>query len=293
MLNKIVYSLNQPHPGYYSLKAYFRIVLAITVIVFLIIALLQPLNIGQRNIQNNPFLTAAVYAGASAAILSLNAIWFLIFPKWFVQENWTLGKELLVAFYQFFSIAVVIWIIKHFRGVATDESGIGNSFFLAIAIGLLPYLIATFVRHNYLLKQHTKEVAQLNQQLSVDQSTNTEHINSEKLLLIPKLESPVAVSDFLYAESRGNNLLIQSEQNNKPVVYTVRSTLNEFVEANRHFTQLFRCHRSFIINMDRILKVEGNAAGYQVLLHNQLPAVVVARSNVAAFRKKIENNSGA
>lgn len=290
MLNKIVHSLNQPHPGYYSLKAYFRIVLTITVIVFLIIALLQPLNMGQRNIQNNPFLTAAVYAGASAVILSLNAIWFLVFPKWFSRENWTLGKELMVALYQFFSIAVVIWFIKLFKGTAADDFSIGSSFFLAIAIGLLPYLIATFVRHNYLLKQHTKEVLQLNQQLSADQSANAENINSEKLLVIPKLESPVAVPDFLYAESRGNNLLIQAEQSNKPVVYTVRSTLNEFVEANSHFTQLFRCHRSFIINMDRILKVEGNAAGYQVSLHSQLPAVVVARSNVAAFRKKIENH---
>lgn len=128
---------------------------------FLILSILQPFKIGERNIAGNPYVTAAVYAGGAFLAMSLNGVWLLIFYNWFRPEKWTLGKELIVMICQFFSIGLTIWLINHLRGTfSPEDAGFGKSFFLAIAIGILPCIVATFGRHNY-LRYHLKEVAAL------------------------------------------------------------------------------------------------------------------------------------
>ncbi|MBZ4188758.1 LytTR family DNA-binding domain-containing protein [Niabella beijingensis] len=288
-MNRLINTLKQPHPGYGDLRIYFRTVLGIVLVVFLILSILQPFKIGERNIEGNAYITAAVYAGGAFLAMSLNALWLLLFRDWFRAESWTLGKELIVMGYQFFSIGITIWLINHFRGtLAPEDTGFARSFFLAIAIGILPYIIATFGRHNYLLRHHLKAVAAFNEQLKELQMLKQEDAGRKTgtgYLNIPRLEHPVGVDDFLFAESKGNNLLIQFVANNRVQTHTVRSTLNDFAQANADISHLFRCHRSFIINLDKIMQVQGNAAGYQVVLHPELPPVVVARSNVAAFKQ--------
>ncbi|MCD2423845.1 LytTR family transcriptional regulator DNA-binding domain-containing protein [Niabella pedocola] len=234
-------------------------------------------------------MTAAVYAGGAFLAMSLNGAWLLIFVKWFRPERWTLGKELIVMVYQFFCIGLTIWLINHLRGtLGPEDASFGKSFFLAIAIGILPYMIATFGRHNYLLRHHLKEVAAFNVQLKGLQAQKEEQVFAQPVsgyLTIPRLDQVIDVNDFLFAESKGNNLVIQVCLNNRLQQYTLRSTLNDFARANAHIDPLFRCHRSFIINLDKVLQVQGNAAGYQVLLHPDLAPVVVARSSVPAFKK--------
>nr|WP_262909650.1 LytTR family DNA-binding domain-containing protein [Niabella pedocola] len=149
-------------------------------------------------------------------------------------------------------------------------------------------MIATFGRHNYLLRHHLKEVAAFNVQLKGLQAQKEEQVFAQPVsgyLTIPRLDQVIDVNDFLFAESKGNNLVIQVCLNNRLQQYTLRSTLNDFARANAHIDPLFRCHRSFIINLDKVLQVQGNAAGYQVLLHPDLAPVVVARSSVPAFKK--------
>ncbi len=290
-MNRLNHILKQPHPGYGNLRIYFRTVLGIVIVVFLILSILQPFKIGERNIEGNPYITAAVYAGGAFLAMSLNALWLLSFRGWFRPEKWTLGKELIVMVYQFFSIGLTIWLINHLRGtLAPKDASLTRSFFLAIAIGILPYIIATFGRHNYLLRHHLREVAAFNEHLKEVQTQNREPVRqlpAAAFLKIPKLDTAIRINDFLYAESKGNNLELQMLKDDKVLTLTIRSTLNDFTEANEAFSQLFRCHRSFVINMSHILEVQGNAAGYKVVLHASLLPVVVARSCVGAFRQKM------
>jgi len=296
-LNRLIHTLKQPHPGYGNLRIYFRTVLGIVLVVFLILSILQPFKISERTIAGSPYVTAAVYAGGAFLTMSLNALWLLVLYNWFRPEKWTLGRELIVMAYQFFSIGLTIWLINHLRGTLTPEdASFGKSFFLAVAIGILPYIIATFGRHNYLLRHHLKEVAAFNDRLKELQAQKNGHATTQTTtgyLNIPRLDHPIAINAFLFAESKGNNLVLQVLLNNRLQQYTLRSTLNDFAQANAHISPLFRCHRSFIINLDKVEQVQGNAAGYQVLLHPDLAPVVVARSSVPAFKKILAGRSSA
>lgn len=291
-MKKITHLLHQPHPGY-TKAGYFRTVAGITIVVFLILAIFQPFNIGDRNINGNPYLTALIYAGGAAITMSVSSLWLFLLPKWFERKNWTLGKELPVLVYQMISIAITIWLINIFRGtVPRGDATFSRSLFLVIAIGILPYILATFVKHIYLLRNNLQQAQQMNDRLKSETGLHNDatafQMPEKAVVTVPKLLNRILLDEFIYAESKGNNLLIQCEVNGILFQHSVRCTLNEFSLANKNNPQLFRCHRSFIINTQKILRVEGNAAGYQVKLHPELPGIVVARSNVEAFKKVLK-----
>ena len=68
----------------------------------------------------------------------------------------------------------------------------------------------------------------------------------------------------------------------------VGSTLSEFEGGNSHFNQLFKCNNSIIVNINRVLWVEGNAAGYKLALHPKLSPVAVADDKRIKFKKLME-----
>lgn len=277
--------LKQAHPGYSNLRVYFKTVAGISLVVFLILAIFQPFHMGERNIGGSRLLTAVSYAGIAAVTMSLAALWILLFPNWFDNKKWTLGKELIVLVYQMITISVVIWLVNRYRASETPvEDSYPGSLFLVFAIGILPYIVVTFIRHNYLLRHHLKAAREMSEQLH---GKKFDLNDDDHFLVNAKLSPPVRLSEFLYAESRGNNLYIQyvDKASGQPLFQLIRSSMKEFQQANSAHARLFRCHRAFIINIDKILEMRGNAAGYEVVLHNSFAPITVSRSNVEAFKR--------
>lgn len=287
-MKKIIQILNQPHPGYPGAISYFKTVAGISFSVFLILSLLQPFNIASRNIGGDPYLSALVYSFGAAITMSANFTWLLIFPRWFEPVKWTLGKELLVLIFQIVTIAVTIWAINIFRGnlPSTDKTYM-RSLLLVINVGALPYIIATFVKHNYLLRRNLHEAQEINRNLQVNASEIRNKEFVDEALIIPRLTGKISLGEFLYAESKGNNLIICFIRQGLIAQNTMRCTLNEFMKLNNHLPKVFRSHRSFAINLDKVLSINGNASGYQVSLHPQAPAIVVSRSVVPAFKERV------
>lgn len=293
LFQKFSHILKQPHPGYQNLPGYFKMVAAISVVVFLILSILQPFNIGQRNINGNAYITAIVYAGGAALTMGIGAIWLLLFPGWFNNKNWTLGKDFIVFSYQLISIGFTIWAINNYRNLE-DERGYGRAVFLVFTIGILPYALITFIKHNRYLKQSLKEAEQMNLQLKSLQNAHHAEAGVSSVtdhpayLILTKSSVKIPVSEFLFAESKGNNLYINHTHQNRPKTEIMRCTINEFSENNLLYPSLLRCHRSYIINMDKVQKIQGNASGYQLVLSTDLPIVTVARSYVNIFKMKLD-----
>jgi DNA-binding LytR/AlgR family response regulator len=59
------------------------------------------------------------------------------------------------------------------------------------------------------------------------------------------------------------------------------------------YSSFFRCHRAFIVNLDKIEQVEGNAQGYKIKLQGAENLIPVSRNlnrefsdRLLAFRKQ-------
>ncbi len=86
-MNRILALFCRPHPGCANFKAYIVTSTVIAAGVFLVLSFLQPFNLGDRNILDNPFLTAALYAGGSYVTMLINFVWLKFFPRFFQTKD--------------------------------------------------------------------------------------------------------------------------------------------------------------------------------------------------------------
>jgi DNA-binding LytR/AlgR family response regulator len=59
--------------------------------------------------------------------------------------------------------------------------------------------------------------------------------------------------------------------------------------CNGH-ASFFRCHRSYIVNMDKVTKVKGNSQGYRLCFNELHDTVPVARKMNEELKRKIRNS---
>lgn len=282
--------LNQSHPGYSELPVYFRTITGIAVVVFMILSIFQPFNLHERNINGDPILTAAVYAGCAFLTMLLSTLWILLFPGLFAPENWTLKREFGIIVYQMSSIAGSVWLLNIYRGVMLPgEASYLRTLLMVFSTGILPYVVITFIRHNYMLRKNLAEARELNGRLEKIPAEDA----VQKTLLIPKMNTPVLLESFYFAESKGNILHFFCRIDDEVIEYKVRSTISEFEKDNSGLKALFRCHRSFVINLKKVIRAEGNAAGLRVMLHPMLPGITVSRTRVGAFYEALEKQKAA
>ena len=58
----------------------------------------------------------------------------------------------------------------------------------------------------------------------------------------------------------------------------LRSTLKKMEDAVADYSFLFRCHRTYLVNMELVVKVIGNAQGYRLHLSGLEESIPVSRN---------------
>ncbi|WP_436414840.1 LytTR family transcriptional regulator DNA-binding domain-containing protein [Petrimonas sp.] len=287
-MSVILTILRRPHPGYPNFKVYFQICSTIALGVFLTLSILQPFNMGDRNILGNPFLTALVYAGGAYAATLINSVWINFFPRSFSNEKWTVGREIILCLYQLICVASAIWLINYFRGSWSPRiNSYSDMLWIVTSVGFFPYVTALLIRNIYLLKNRMQKAAKMNISLILD-NKEPRIENASQYINLRTIDRPIEVDAFISAESKSDYLVVNIAKNGKLEQLNVNTTLEEFETENAQLNQLFRCHDKFLINRNRIIWIEGNAAGFKLLLHHDLPAVCVSRERAEELKKRLK-----
>lgn len=58
----------------------------------------------------------------------------------------------------------------------------------------------------------------------------------------------------------------------------LRSTLRRMEDALASWPQFFRCHRTYLVNLDKVAHVSGNAQGYRLHLEGLDDTIPVSRN---------------
>jgi DNA-binding LytR/AlgR family response regulator len=92
--------------------------------------------------------------------------------------------------------------------------------------------------------------------------------------------------DILFIESEGNYVEVTFiGENNDIERALLRSSLKRVVKQLRGFPFLFKCHRSYIVNVKRIKRTNGNAQGYKLHLEGADKEIPVSRSYLKKFKE--------
>lgn len=227
------------------------------------LCIFEPYGLYRIDNERNKIALISLYVGGS---FISSAIHFTI--QDFVIKKYTLGNTIL-------------WIALYFLIVGSVVSAIheymfnGGDYRLKIfwvfqrnilSIAIIPMTIFVLIHYNLTLKKRLQMATALTRGISSRPQEEEKDcriaINSEN-----KKESfEMPLRDLIYITSSDNYIDVFYLSEGKPVHCLLRYTLSGVEADNADVKEIWRCHKSYIINKRKIESVSGNTAGYRIKL---------------------------
>ncbi len=304
-MKRISQLFKKPYPLEERKPAQLKLALLFGVVVFLFIFILNPF--GQMPGSKALFTNASVAGALTFFTITLNFfLLFPIFPLFFKEEKWTVGRELVWTFIIIISIATVNMLagVLFGGGRFSMSSWIQMIFYTSI-IGIAPAAVSIILNQQRLLKKYKNEAAVINETIvpAVEENLST----VEKLLTTVNEPKPLgAITDLLtiVAENEKDNLTITAAsflaatsadnyvkifflQDNKLATAVMRTTLKKLEENTISYPQIFRSHRTALVNLTAVKKLTGTAQGYRLILDLLPDEIPVSRSLNSVIKEKL------
>ena len=269
--------LNSPYPLLQKAKYKWLFALLSGLFVFLFLIFFQPFGASQSIAYKYIFL-----AGFGVAVFLGVATTYFILPKLFREffrpEKWTIGKEILLQ-------SCCILIISAFNSIHNYNwwrdidlyQTFLNFLIITISIGIFPIIGLIFFKERTLSKRNIERARLLSNQLppAAVEETITLQIQEESVK-----ESPIVMqlSQFVYAQSEGNYITIYYLDDSTLMHKLIRLSLKQLEIQLENLSQIKRCHRSYLINMQHITSINGNARSLTIQLEKVATSIPVSRS---------------
>lgn len=212
--------------------------------------------------------------GGFGLIVSLILIFFEIIVQPLIKlniKNWTLKKSILWSFFEMLTIIVAFFLYKNFW---TNFENFNFGELLNIAgitaiIAIIPVIFITILLENWLLKDNLKKAALLQKTVETNIQSTPPPINSNNKIIKLHAENQqlalkIDIEKLILIESSDNYVTVYYLKNNLLKKSLIRSSLKS-IEEQISQDNILRCHRSFIVNLNKVTKVDGNSRG--LLLH--------------------------
>jgi len=102
----------------------------------------------------------------------------------------------------------------------------------------------------------------------------------------------VSPSDILFIESIANYVSVWYQDGEEIKQKRLRSTLKSVEQTLSEYDFLVHCHRAFMVNINFITHIEGNAAGCQLQLFSVQKSIPVSKANIELLRSRIAAKEG-
>lgn len=261
-------------------------------LVFLILFLLKPFGLDGLPFATLLFDTIGYGLITATIIFATSKTLPLLFPKYFEEDHWTVGKEVIsITFY-----TILIAIGNYSYNVVKDYTDFTweGFFFMLLSTASIAAIVVSVVvllQANRSLKRNLQSAKSMSHKIHT-QTPETLKAPSPSMLLPSEVESQsielhperivCLVSDAnyidcIYLDSK------QQQQKNR-----IRNRMRSIEELLQPYPYLFRCHRAFIVNTNYIEKVDGNAKGYILQLNEYDTPIPVARSKGKKLKELLD-----
>lgn len=297
--------LNEPFPintwKWYRLRG-----LGFGLFVFLFLFLFQPFSLNLFETKKLLYVTL-VYGAATGAVILCGG-W--IFSKWIAprldDEKWTLGKQIVWnVLLMVFITLLNVYVTQLMHQTVLPLWWWGVMLKWVLMLGVLPVAVAELIAYNQHLRHHLKTATRLSQ--LVQQPVHSTHTASLQLQTANGARPRPADNGtiVLTGENQGEKLellrehllAVQALDNYVNVFWEaadqlqstlLRSTLSNIAGQVSGSAYIYRTHRSWLVNVQRVARVDGNAQGLKLsvaLMDQQVP---VSRSNISGYRRLTE-----
>ncbi|SFW21465.1 LytR/AlgR family response regulator transcription factor [Cellulophaga fucicola] len=275
--------LKEPYPYYYdNTKRLFVLLILISILSFSFSYFFEPF-------------------GFNVTEHKINSIWIILFHAFIpvpiayiyfrllditLKDNtvWTLGKEIFHLSIILLIIGICSFLIRDLIYTNPDNWSLRylweemrNTFL----VGFLLILIILPLNLERLINKHTTNLRELPKNKALELQNNI-------IILINSSVSndnfELKIKDFLFAKVESNYTEIVTSSANGIRKKLIRITLKELEKQLQPVDQyIFKTHRSYLVHLNAIESISGNAQGYQLSLKNCSITIPVSRSKTTKF----------
>ena len=279
--------LNKPFPfiGKKNHRIFASVFFSGFIYVFLLI--FQPFGIS--DIQYYKPVFVAGFFGITFVVLLFS---FLIAPNisksLFDFDKWTIKKNVIFIVAQFLIITVLNWIYNSTIGKGiTEQHSLFYFVFITVSVGIIPTLfLIYFIEKN--LSRKNQHIA-TNFTKSIQHRTNISENSKIKLLSQNNDETIIIeLNQLICIKSEGNYLKVFFRVENEIKSKLIRNSIKSIEEQLIIFKNIIRCHRSYIVNLDTVSKMSGNARNFNLHIERLGFKIPVSRSFPKEIFKKLD-----
>ena len=233
--------------------------------IFLFLYIFRPFDV---NIFQKIILEYTLGVGIIAAIATFIVLYIpaLIFKEYFNEDKWTIGRNLSLMFIGVSIVGVFLW---YFTKICSEvyllpKINLLDFLLYTFLISLIPLIFFIFLNEKKLRIRREKKVIEI-KEIKKEKESNFSKVISKNINIISdngKENITFFIDDLVYVTSQGNyaSFFIKKENDLKEKI--LRVTLNKIVTELKDHSNIIRCHKSYIVNIDYISDISGNARGY-------------------------------
>jgi hypothetical protein len=276
--------LDKPYPFNDDLKHNAKIILFISLGILVFLLIFQPIEISSFTTKEIFFLVTGI-AVSTFLVLTINLIVLpSLFANVFNSSKWDIKREIAWNVWILLAISSsdMLFYSKLFGVIDIGFPDVGRIIFL----GFLPVAVLIIINQDRLLRSNLKSAQLLNKRLleRKEQNEKLVHFVSE----YKNDEITLKPSTLFLIKSADNYIELYYEREGLLQKHTVRSSLKNIEITLHDFDYLFRCHRSYIININHIKEIQGNSQGYKLYFENLDFPVQVSQKYISEFKRIIK-----
>tara|TARA_R110002167_G_scaffold158880_6_gene354246 strand:- start:12497 stop:13375 length:879 start_codon:yes stop_codon:yes gene_type:complete len=287
--NKILRFLKQPYPFYFRGKD-----LAIIAIIVFLMSLIfnyffRPFDVYTPEHRLDYFWISFIHSMTPLLVFLLWLPILYLAPR--IDEGWNIGREIL--FIVIFLLLVGLGQFL-FRDVIYDNPNnwswrylfeeIGNT----IMVGILFIFILVPLNYNRLNRQNIRNAGHV----SPYKSHTTAFDHPSELFIRTNVKNDdfqLPIASFLYAKAERNYAEIYLKADSGISKLLKRISISDLQSQLAIFPQIAKTHRSYLVNLQEVDSVSGNAQGYKLVLKDHSGVVPVSRNMIAQFESKMSS----
>ncbi len=285
--------LTKPYPADKSIKR--LLVSAVSIGLFIGVFLIAFQPFGANEIPDKTFRIA--FLGGYGFVTIVATIVYgillrLVFPKWIEEKTWTTGKEIFGTLSIIFLVSILNLVYTNLVFHRTfDPIQIPYWAGVTMLVSIIPVAFSVVLRQGKMSRESEGMAKEMNVEI--------EHRKEE---LIPAAAPGIATWIFtsenekekietdehrlLFIESADNYSTFYVLENKEVKKQMLRGSLKKMGEQVSH-PSLYRCHRTYIVNLSKVISVSGNAQGYRLHFDGTDLTVPVSRNLGKELKHKL------
>lgn len=276
--------LNKPFPLIESPKEQIFISFLSAFFVYFFLLIFQPFEISKVEMYK-PLYIAGFFVITLFSLLVNFLLITLVFKSIVKPENWTVSKNIYFMFWLLLVMAVFNWLYNSmFEWEVVEQHSFFRFLFMTLSVGIFPVIFFTLYTEHILSNKHKLIAEELNAQ--IHKPSKEGEIQIEILAGNGKDMIELELKQFICIRSEGNYADVFFIENEELKKKLIRNSLAKIAQQLINFETVKRCHRSYIVNLQNVNTVSGNARNYNFHIEKLNFAIPVSRN----FPKSIIEN---